>query len=403
MNKNIVNQSIISKKNLNILYIIPFYKPAIGYGGPIDIVSNLSSSLSNNNHNIIILTTNLGDGENLPSSGIEFEKKNIIIYRLKILSQFIGKKTYLIFSPTAPDWNKRFLKDIDVVHFHSYYSPLSLKLVKKIKKAKIPLIVSQYSSIGTFKQVSNLQKVFRLVFKFFFSYSRDVDIWTAVSNKEKYDLIKMGISEKKITIIPNRIVFKERRYQLNKNFSSNSLKILYFSRLHQIKRPDILIDAVLLLENNHLIDLKFAGEDFGEANKIKNKIRNSKIEKNVKFQLGMAGKKKNELLLNSELVIIPSPGYGSPLSVLDALAVGRPVLTSDITIGPLIEKHMCGYFIECNKFEYMKKIHEIMQNKSILIQMGKNCIKFVKNYYNFDLTVKNYENLYRNLKIKYSR
>ena len=164
-------------------------------------------------------------------------------------------------------------------------------------------------------------------------------------------------------------------------------EICYCGRLSLEKGLFTLLDAV----KNSQIRLKIVGDGPIRAD-LEQKINNEKIT-NVRFTGYRSGEELKEEIRNSRFLVIPSECYeNSPLSVLEAFALGKPVIGASIGgIPELVKDGETGYTFKSGDVEALRnKILMLKENKDKLIMMGKDARKYVEENFNSE---KHYQGL----------
>lgn len=159
--------------------------------------------------------------------------------------------------------------------------------------------------------------------------------------------------------------------------------ILFLSRMDKEKGLDILITAfseVIRLPNLKNNRLSLIGPD---NNKYLESLKIDFASLKINWLPGLYGSSKNERILSSDIVILPSYSENFGNIVLEALALGIPVITTTGTPWPKIfTKVNCGWISEPNEEDlYRTLIIALNTQKSELIQMGKRGREFVMENY----------------------
>lgn len=111
--------------------------------------------------------------------------------------------------------------------------------------------------------------------------------------------------------------------------------------------------------------LRVAGN--GETDRLRESIKNWKLEKLVHFVGWVDSQKKEELFRSSDIFILPSYKEGLPLSILEAMSFGLPIIASNVGgIPDLIYKYQNGILVEPgNQIEIKNAIQNLITNKDL--------------------------------------
>ncbi|OGN16166.1 MAG: hypothetical protein A3B99_00880 [Candidatus Yanofskybacteria bacterium RIFCSPHIGHO2_02_FULL_44_12b] len=148
----------------------------------------------------------------------------------------------------------------------------------------------------------------------------------AVSEAVKRSLIKHGIKEKRINIVPNSVNLDAFKILPDKNGIRQELGIpqgsfifVFVGRLIHQKAVDILIKAFKELDENSYLLVVGQGQEKGRLEKLANdRVIFAGIRKDIP-----------QILMSSDCFVLPSRYEGWPLALTEALAAGIPIIVSD--------------------------------------------------------------------------
>lgn len=262
----------------------------------------------------------------------------------------------MIYSLEAKRKFKKLVADFkpDIIHIHNIYHQLSPSILDVARTAKIPVVMHLHDyklicpnyQLFAHGQICEACKpnhycacVKKRCFKNSFSksllaalemnihhrwlkiYARSITKFIAPSAFMKNKVVEFGWSADKIKVIYNPFS------SVLKNITgeaATSDHLLYFGRLSTEKGLKTLIEAAALTNSK----LKFAGVGSEE-----NDLRHLAESKGVSAEfLGFKeGRELKEIIMGARAVILPSIWYENmPLSLLEALSLGKPVIVSEI-------------------------------------------------------------------------
>lgn len=209
-------------------------------------------------------------------------------------------------------------------------------------------------------------------------------------SREKIYIPGIGINLKAI----NNIKKEEKCFKENFLISNDEFIVTSVGELNKNKNHETVIKALSLVNIPFKYIICGSGE---EEENLWNIAKNLGLESRVII----AGYRDDviNIVKNSDLFVFPSKREGLPVSLMEAMACGKPVVCSKIRGNTdLIDEAKGGYLISNNSIEgYSKKILEIYNSKKIQKEFS---------YYNsdkireFDIDVidKKMSNIYSNVR-----
>lgn len=190
----------------------------------------------------------------------------------------------------------------------------------------------------------------KLYEKIYFNFYRNVPFLTG-SNSTKQDLIRYGINEKHITVIPHGLFLTPVSAVPQKE---KNLTLLYVSRLVKMKGIE---DAIRIFAEirKKSSDAKFWIVGSGEVSYVKKLhllVNGLHLENAVTFFGYIDEKKKVELYQRAHFLLHTSVREGFGLVVIEANSQGTPALTYDVPgLRDVVKNGINGYIFQKNYYE----------------------------------------------------
>jgi len=377
------------------------------YKGGMEIHGKIiMESLRKMGHNVTIITTKHPKGD-------KYEEHNGIEY---YFLQGVKNERY-----TAEWWKQSAYKfeelhkqkNFDIIWSQGSAGYGYLKYMKP--KYNLPCISilhgTSFNELKTrWKEIFSIFSLFRWILFLFrviiahFGWEsklKNMDYFIAVSDQLKNDAIKeYNISPEKICFIPNGIDvtkfipfsissvdFLKGRFGINRD----EKVLLYVGKIIRQKGIHIAIKAlpIILKKFDGIIKLLIVG-DGNYLNKAKRLVENLHLEREVVF----CGFVKNEDLVYyynlCDIFIMPTMRVeGFPLTVIEAMACGKPIITSRIGgIPSAIDDQINGILIPPGDVNMLaEKIILVLENKELREKLGKNAREKAVNEFNQDKMV----------------
>lgn len=205
----------------------------------------------------------------------------------------------------------------------------------------------------------------------------DWDTIVPVSNFTKQQLVKKGIPKQKMKVVYNGVLLDDFRNTRAKK--SKKFRVVYVGRLIKTKRVETLIRAVKLVED---VECVIVG-DGDDKQYFKNLVKELGVEDKVRFT-GFLDTKEEVIkeIKKAHVFCLPSAVEGFGITVVEAMASGIPVITSNIP--PLLEVTGNGEyglnFKLDNYKELASKIRFLKKDQKKRTEMKKKGLKRAEDF-----------------------
>jgi len=322
---------------MRISFVIPYFYPALEYGGTPRVAYEFARSLVRRGHEVRVLTTDSGGHKRIERDEVaQIEEGGIdgiqLIYYQNV-SNYLAYKQRLFFPLELFHRIRRQLSSSEVVHIHEFRSLLSVATHSAVRSLNIPYVISPHGGLQRLGKVW-LKSVFDRLWGN--KILKDAAAVCAVSPLEEQDAAQFGIEYERIYPFPNPIdadhytQLPDRGRFTEKWNLRNKRVVLFLGRLHWIKGIDVLIDSMVLIKDIPDLHLVIAGPDDGAASALRSRVMKNGMGDRITFTGFLNDLQKLEALVDSEVVVVPSRREGFPGTALEALAAARPVVLSSM-------------------------------------------------------------------------
>lgn len=287
-------------------------------------------------------------------------------------------------------------KDIHIVRTHKYRASLYGRIAALL--ARIPVVIT--SVHGNYRKDLRLER--KIANKIL---SNVTDRIVAVSESIKQDILRYDkIEPLKVIVINNGVDTtkfnpegKFRNIRREFSISDNEIIIGFIGRFVPAKGLEYLIDAFSLL-NRELKNIKLLMVGEGSLlSSLKEKVQENGINEKVIF----TGKRYDipDILSAIDVFVMPSLAEGLPNSLLEAMAMGKPVIATSVGgIPELIKDRLNGFLIPPGNSESLvASIKMLATDKHLASKIGKEARKYIKQNLSIQETVRKWELLYFSL------
>jgi len=228
------------------------------------------------------------------------------------------------------------------------------------------------------------------------------DHFVALSEVDRQNLVQLNINEDDISIIGNAA--EDQSFERIEPAGFKQLHglegkkvILYLGILHRYKRPDLLICALpSLIKKVPEAFVLFVGPDAGELESIHEIGETLGVTTRYKWIKPLRGREKQEALECAEFLALPSVEDPYPLVLLEAMAHGKPVLTTDLVgQASVIEASVAGIIIGPGDLDGIEEgAYRLLTDEIYKKTMGRNARLLAETAFSVQSVVDEVETLY---------
>lgn len=210
---------------------------------------------------------------------------------------------------------------------------------------------------------------------------KSADMFFATSEKECEEIRDAGYRQP-VAVIPIGIDVPAEESKKQKSVGELK-KIVFLGRLHQVKAIDRLLEAWNLCRAEGW-EIVIAGPDAGAKGELESLIAAKKIPR-ARIVGELLGSDKEKFLHEADVLALVSHTENFGASVVEALSVGTPVLTTKGTPWRGVVENGCGWWVENSVeqlAETLKRIVEMPQ--SALSEMGVRGREWMRRDFSWD-------------------
>lgn len=281
----------------------------------------------------------------------------------------------------------------NIFHFHMASKGSFLRksiLINICLLMKVPIIIHIHGAkFDQFLEQSSSRKKEKII-KLLNSANKVI----VLSQKWKRFFSKY-LNSDKIEIISNPSSTFDGTYKINQN--QENLKIIFTGKIGERKGTYDLIKAIKQISNRSFT-LNIYGD--GENARLKKMISRYELSNHVKVYNWLSHDQITNLYDNSNLLVLPSYAEGLPMSILEAIGRGLPVIATNVGgIPELVHDGHNGFLVRPGDISSLaKKIEILIENKSLRERMGNNSLKLARKKFSINKINNRIEKLYKSIK-----
>ncbi|WP_167711666.1 MULTISPECIES: glycosyltransferase family 4 protein [unclassified Thermococcus] len=359
---------------MKVLYISEYYQTKRGGGGAI-VPAYLAKYMRKFGHEVELISFANGINANFP----DFIKYAPYVRDITCIP-YVGKKVL-----------QRHENSYDIIHLANNTTTL-------LYKPRKPTIIS----IGSvwFQQVERRSRTMSLKYKPVYNdityivakaiekrSFKNIDHLIVPRLDLKKYLCDHGIPSSKISVIPNGVdteLFRPDPDIVKENI------ILFVGRGTVAKGFDTLIQATKYLEKGIRV--------VAVVTRVEKKLYWLGKKAGIEFIFNLTHQELAKIYQRSKIFILPSLDEVQPLTVLEAMASGLPVITTPVGSGGIVEHEKNGFIVPLKSpKELGETVNMLIQDNALVDKIGKRNREITEKKYSWNTITQRYINIYRML------
>lgn len=280
----------------------------------------------------------------------------------------------------------------DVVHAESHLFLTTVQALRKARKLHIPSVVTVHGVFAergvviNFAQHTYLRTLGLEIF-------RSADRVICLTQGDAEEIVRFGCPFEKIMLVPNAV--DTERFKPCKERDDNL--VVWVGRFVPEKGLKYLVEAAKIVPNE-FEDVKFLLVGYGplKAKIMKLVYEHGLLGRVVSFRGPLSRDEVARVLGKAVVFVFPSLKEGLPLSVLEAMACGVPVVGSDIPgINEIISDQHNGLLIPPRNSEALATaILKLLDDEDLRRKLGQNARKSIVEKYSWNTIAGKIEKVY---------
>jgi len=285
-------------------------------------------------------------------------------------------------------------KKIDIVHLHcgNYPSPIR-KLFHFYLSNLFKISTIFHIHGGMFAQQHKKLKPFLRRQVEWMLNRTDVVVCLTESWKEE---IKKLFPFANIVVVPNGVrPISSQTFRSTHGHRGKTCRICYMGAIKEKKGIfDLITVCKWMAENGILFELVICGD--GSLSVLRKLIEKHKLSERITLLGWVEGKNKEEVFLSSDLLVLPSYSEAMPMAILEAMAYGLPVVSTEIGgIPEIVAEGQSGFLVRPgDTIGLYKRLTAFISDSAKRKQSGEYGRKIVENKYNLKRTISQISELY---------
>jgi glycosyltransferase involved in cell wall biosynthesis len=354
---------------------------------PRDYFYELSAQQVKNGHEIDVLTWKKDGGfsEERMAEGFVVHRLPGLNFRVKGIVQ---EYPYLPSLPAEIETLKP-----EVVHVESHLFLTAFQAIMKAKRLRLPCVVTVHGVFAERGRIANFAQ-YAYLRSLGLKILQGADRVVCLTQSDAAEIEKYGCSSEKIRLVPNAV--DTQLFKPCKEVEDNL--VVWVGRFVPEKGVEYLIKATKTVSDK-FSSAKFLLIGYGplKAKIIEMAHAYGLIGKFVTFAGPLSRGEIAQILSKATVFVFPSLKEGLPLSVLEALACGNPVVGSNIPgISDIVTHGQNGLLVSPrNPDALANAILTLLEDENLRRRSSQNARRLIVEKYSWNIVLNKIEEVYR--------
>lgn len=267
--------------------------------------------------------------------------------------------------------------NIDIVFSNTKWDMVAAKVASLFCAKKIFLFATSHNSYSW--QDSRNVKCMSILIKL------TTDCYVALASFVYNQLLLLGHKKDKLILVPNTVGYETWKVKDDYSFD-NQFRMVYIAYVYPGKRQDLIADVLNMLKDKYDIVVDCFG-DLEECIEYVDLINRKITDMHLDGKLNLKGRIENTrlrtILKDYDAYFSASQMEMSPVNILEAQAVGLPVIAANVGgIPDIIDEGKTGLLFEVNNVQSMaQKVEQLINDKGLRERLGRSGRAYVSNEY----------------------
>ena len=378
---------------MHIGVVVPFYKPASIYGGPVYSVSALCEGLVRMGAAVTVLTTDANGAEALAvPAGQPVNVDGVPVYYYPCVGLRLAANYF--YAPQLKLACQKKIRSFDVLYIFGVWTYAMQAGARAALSADVPYLLSPRGSLMTW---SMSQKAIKKRAYLALVERRLINGAAAIhctSYQEEQQLATWGFRPPSV-VIPNAVdlaPFAELppRGKLRQELSvpADGTLSLFVGRLHKMKRLDLLIQAFArlagVMTNTHLLIVGPEGD--GSGKEAQRQVQELGLSHRVHFAGLLTGMALMQAYADADMHVLISHRENFAMVIAEAMAAGLPVLvTEEVGLAEEVAKAGAGYSVAADIGKIVAAWGELLSHAGLRREMGQRGYDLVRQKFAYEV------------------
>ena len=364
---------------MRILSIVTLISPLGEYGGPVRVAVNQAAALVARGHEVTIVAATRGYGDTPPRQIEGIETRLFPARRLLPGRSFSG-----LGSPSLWRWVRAHGGDYDIAHVHAARDFVTMPAAAIVKRGGTPYVLQTHGMVTPDRR-AQVRLFDALLGQRVLRQAQSVLHLTEV---ERDEIARLGIAGP-LHQVPNGVPEQDLAPAPSRPV------VLYLARLAPRKRPELFVEAARRIGREDVTWLMI-GPDEGRGEAVTEAIGEARAAGiDISWQGALAPSETLAAMRAASIYVLPSVDEPFPMSVLEAMSVGLPVVVTQTNgLAYAVAESGAGAVVDHSPEALTDAVARLLDDPEAALRAGRSGRDYVRERLDMSAIARRLEEVY---------
>ena len=371
---------------MRVLHVVTLVSPDGAFGGPVRVAANQAGALRARGHDVVVMAGERGYGDDRPT---ELGGAPLHLFRARQLVPGTGFSG--LASPPMYSAVRRALAGTDVVHVHLARDLITLPAAWLARRAGVPYVLQPHGMVvGSGSPLAG--PLDGLLTKRVLGGAGAVLYLTP---EERTGLTSVAAGPIALHELANGVPAAADVVPIDPGGTKRP-EVLFCARLQGRKRPVLFAQmARALLREGVDASFVLVGPDEGEGAAVAAEVDAVGDPARLRWEGPLEPSETLARMQQATIVALPSVDEPYPMSVLEAMSVGRAVTVTDSCgLAPAVQKYDCGVVVDDSLDGFVAAVRGLLADPAGTAAMGLRAAETARRHFAMESVAARLESIY---------
>jgi glycosyltransferase involved in cell wall biosynthesis len=371
---------------MRILSVVTLVTPTGDFGGPVRVAVNQARALRALGHDVVVAAAARGYDGALPT-----EVEGVPVQLFPARTVVPGTGFAGLTARGLRGWVAERVADFDVAHIHVARDLVTLPVADLLRRRHVPYVLQPHGMIDPSSNPLSAPLDAALTRRVL----RGAGAVFHLTPRERADLVAVAGDGLRLRELGNGVPEQEP----GADVGAEPPEVLFLARLAPRKRPLSFVETARALAVEHpTASFRLVGPDEGEGPAVAAAIEAAGLGERLRWEGPVAPEASAARIADSQVYVLPSVDEPFPMSVLEAMSLGKPVVITDTCgLAPFVDESGGGIVVDDSQTALNDAVSALVRDPGKRRAMGDSAARATRERMSMQAVARNLLEVYSSL------